>query len=175
MLVLDKNSKSLQNAIAKAKKEQPRVRMVEYGRYEVTTGHSKYEVECKRDDQGRKLVHCTCRDEPNRKETECYHLPPAIQLHSIMAATRKEIKNPPPMCECGKPGYACHNNKWWCIDCIKGALRDGLESLGELDEARTWEKDQEAAEAEAESDAYREMLERDRLDIFGSKGLEQWA
>jgi hypothetical protein len=167
MLVLDKNSKSLQNAIAKARKEQPRVRMIEFGHYEVTTGHSKYEVECKRDEAGRKLVHCTCRDEPNRRETECYHLPPAIQLHSIMAATRKEIENPLPRCDCGKQGFACYNDRFYCITCIKDAMRDGLVDLGELDEARTWEKTQEAADDAADRDEAREMLERDRADLFG--------
>jgi flavodoxin len=188
------NREAFSKAEAKARQIKPRVSIAPnapFGVYTVTGSQGKDYTATFKKHEGHWVASCTCPAHvaDGRRDyvpKPCYHLPAAynaFRLHIKMrqeirasienpawppvTAANTEIEQPPPMCECGKPGYTAHEGRWYCIDCIKGALRDGLESLSELDEARQWEKDQEAAEAEADKDAYEEMMERFRTEVFG--------
>jgi hypothetical protein len=169
-------------AEAKARQIKPRVRVIKFGEYAVDSsdpGHPPYTVKFSKSDTGHWLSSCTCvahvgpeyltEDQRNYRymPKPCYHIVAGYSVHKVEVFKRqqqREQEHPLPRCECGKPGFACHEGRYYCIDCIKGAQRDGLEDLGELDEAR-----QQAIEDEAERDAYREMLqlEKDRSDLFG--------
>jgi hypothetical protein len=160
-------------AEAKARQIKPRVTVVTFGEYRVAGSKgTEYTVRFSKSTTGHWVASCTCPahvadGRPDYVPKPCYHLPSAYSVHAALVYKRqqqREQEHPLPRCECGKPGFACHEDRWFCIGCIEGAQRDGLEDLGELDEAR-----QQAAEDEAELDEVREMLqlERDREDLFG--------
>jgi hypothetical protein len=157
----------------KAREIKPRVRMVKFGTYEVASskpGNPPYTVTFAKQD-GHWIVSCTCPAHTKSQPPKpCFHCPSAYSVHRSEVFKRqqeREEQHPLPKCDCGKQGFALYNDRFYCIDCIKSAMRDGLVDLGELDEARTWEKTQEAADDEAGRDEAREMLERDREDLFG--------
>ncbi len=78
-----KSKHQLTRAIENAKALHPKVRMVEFGEYEVTgsTGNT-YTVLCYRAN-GEKVVDCNC---PSR--VPCKHSAAALQVHVYMAARR---------------------------------------------------------------------------------------
>jgi hypothetical protein len=180
---------SIENRTAWAKAEKrareikPRVRVIEFGVYEVASskpGNPPYTVRFGKN-EGHWVASCTCiahigpaglTDEQRAfyQPKPCLHCVSAYSVHAALVYKRqqqREQEHPLPKCGCGKPGFACHNAKWWCIICIQQAMRDGLVDLAELDEARSWEDTQAQAEADAERAAYEEM-ERDRRDLFGN-------
>ncbi len=78
-----KNKQQMGRAIKNAKALHPKVRMIEFGKYEVSgsTGNS-YTVLCYRAD-GEKIVECNC---PSR--VPCKHSAAALALHVHVAARR---------------------------------------------------------------------------------------
>ena len=79
----------LQNAIKRAKDLHPKVRMQQFGLYEVTGSKGNtYLVSCYRDDQGHKVVECECQ---TRDGVACKHAVAALPLHIYMAATRRQM------------------------------------------------------------------------------------
>jgi hypothetical protein len=166
-------------AEAKARQIKPRVTVVTFGEYRVSAsnGHDFYTVRFAKAANGHWVASCTCpahvgpgtlteEQSIQYKPRACYHIVSGHAAHKVEVFKRqqqREQEHPLPRCECcGKQGFSCYEDRWYCIGCVRGALRDGLVDLGELDEAR-----QQAAEDEAEMDAYREMLEKDRADLFG--------
>jgi hypothetical protein len=75
-------------AIERAKVLHPRVRMIEFGTYEVTGSKagSTYTVKCYRDGRGHKTIDCTCK---TRDGVACKHGMAAVALHIAMAAQRR--------------------------------------------------------------------------------------
>jgi uncharacterized Zn finger protein len=78
-----RNKAQIQNAITNAKALHPKVKMVEFGEYQVTgsTGNV-YTVLCYRAN-GEKMVDCNC---PSR--VPCKHSAAALALHVHVAARR---------------------------------------------------------------------------------------
>jgi len=78
-----RNKEQISKAIENAKALHPKVRMIEFGEYEVTgsTGNI-YRVLCYRAN-GEKIVDCNC---PAR--VVCKHSAAALSLHIAMAAQR---------------------------------------------------------------------------------------
>jgi hypothetical protein len=76
---------NIERAIKSAKALHPKVKMIEFGTYEVTgsTGNT-YTVRCYRK-AGEKIVECNCA---TRDEIACKHSMAAVSLHSAMAAQR---------------------------------------------------------------------------------------
>jgi hypothetical protein len=171
------NREAFAKAEAKARAIKPHVSVVKFGEYRVaaSSGRDFYTVKFTRTTTGHWVASCTCPahvadGRPDYPPKPCYHIPSAYSVHAAQVFKRqqgREEQHPLPKCDCGKQGFALYHDHWYCIDCIKSAMRDGLVDLGELDEARTWEKTQQAADDEADRDAVREMLERDRQDLFG--------
>jgi hypothetical protein len=178
------NREAFARAEQKARQIKPRVRVIKFGEYAVDSsdpGHPPYTVKFSKSDTGHWLSSCTCvahvgpeyltEEQRNYRymPKPCFHIVSGHAAHKVEVFKRqqqREQEHPLPRCECGKPGFACHNAKWWCIICIQQAMQDGLVDLAELDEARSWEDTQAQAEADAERAAYEEM-ERDRRDLFG--------
>ncbi len=78
-----KSIQQLTKAIENARALHPKVRMVEFGEYEVSGSKgSTYTVLCYRSG-GEKIVDCNC---PSR--VPCKHSAAALQVHIYMAATR---------------------------------------------------------------------------------------
>jgi ribosomal protein S27AE len=173
------NREAFARAEAKARQIKPRVRVIKFGEYAVDSsdpGHPPYTVKFSKGEAGHWLSSCTCvahvgpeyltEEQRDRYVPKpCFHIVSGHAAHKVEVFKRqqqREQEHPLPRCECGKPGFACHEDRWYCGECIKGAQRDGLEDLGELDEAR-----QQAIEDEAAGAAYEEMLAKDKADIFG--------
>jgi len=76
----------LEQAIARAKKLHPKVRMIRFGEYIVTGSKAgiEYTVKCFRA-AGQKVVHCSCK---TKDGIACKHGVAAIPLHSFYAAQR---------------------------------------------------------------------------------------
>jgi hypothetical protein len=76
---------NIEKAITNAKALHPKVKMIEFGTYEVTgsTGNT-YTVRCYRK-AGEKIVECNCATRPN---VACKHGLAAVSLHIAMAAQR---------------------------------------------------------------------------------------
>jgi hypothetical protein len=175
------NREAFARAEAKARQIKPRVRVIKFGEYAVDSsdpGHPPYTVKFSKSDTGHWLSSCTCvahvgpeyltEEQRDRYVPKpCFHIVSGHAAHKVEVFKRqqqREQEHPLPRCECGEVGFTEYSGRWYCISCVRGALRDGLEDLGELDEAR-----QQAIEDEAEQDSYREMLqlEKDRSDLFG--------
>lgn len=56
-----KNRQQLENAIAKARKVKPRVRIIAFGVYAVKGSNGNYTVKCERTAKGEKQVLCDCK------------------------------------------------------------------------------------------------------------------
>ncbi len=76
---------NIEKAITNAKALHPKVKMIEFGTYEVTgsTG-STYTVKCYRAN-GEKIVECNCATRPG---VACKHGMAACSLHIALAARR---------------------------------------------------------------------------------------
>jgi hypothetical protein len=80
--------KQLEKAIEKAKKNRPRVEFDCFGRYRVSGGKGGfYTVICRKDNQGIKVVECTCKGGENG--LICYHAAAALSLHIGLARQRQ--------------------------------------------------------------------------------------
>jgi hypothetical protein len=78
-----KSKQQLTKAIENARALHPKVRMIEFGEYEVTGSKGNtYTVLCYRSG-GEKIVDCNC---PSR--VPCKHSAAALQVHVYMAARR---------------------------------------------------------------------------------------
>ncbi len=77
---------SIEPAITNAKALHPKVKMIEFGKYEVAGSKSGsfYTVKCYRQ-FGEKIVECTCK---TRDGIACKHGVAAVSLHIAMAAQR---------------------------------------------------------------------------------------
>lgn len=92
MIVLDKLSK-LNTAAARAAKVDMKLRVTDFGTYEVC-GRSGtwYTVTCRRLEDGQRIVFCSCEDKfPRKPNTACYHMVPAVGAHIILALARRSI------------------------------------------------------------------------------------
>jgi hypothetical protein len=176
------NREAFARAEQKARQIKPRVRVIKFGEYAVDSsdpGHPPYTVKFSKSDTGHWLSSCTCvahvgpeyltEEQRDRYVPKpCFHIVAGYSVHKVEVFKRqqqREQEHPLPRCECcGEQGFSCYKERWYCLTCIKRALRDGLVDLGELDEAN-----QQAIEDEAEQDSVREMLqlEKDRADLFG--------
>lgn len=84
------NLRQLEKAVARCKAYHPRVRVVRFGLYAVTGQHgTDYTVECYRDEQGRRVVACTC---PTRDGVPCKHAAAALQNHAHLVFVRRLIR-----------------------------------------------------------------------------------
>ena len=83
-----KSQEQLTKAIERAKAYKPRVKVVEFGLYNVTgeTGQN-YLVDCHKDAQGRRVVDCNCKGA--QRGYICKHAPAALQVHIYRAAQRQ--------------------------------------------------------------------------------------
>ncbi len=78
-----RNAEQISKAVENAKQLHPKVRMVEFGEYEVSGSKGNtYTVLCYRSG-GEKIVDCNC---PSR--VPCKHSAAALQVHIYMAARR---------------------------------------------------------------------------------------
>ena len=78
-----RNKEQLSRAIANARTLHPKVRMIEFGEYEVSGSKGNtYTVLCYRA-EGEKVVDCSC---PAR--VPCKHAAAALSLHIALAARR---------------------------------------------------------------------------------------
>jgi hypothetical protein len=76
---------NIQKAITNAKALHPKVKMIEFGKYEVTGSLGNiYTVRCYRS-AGEKIVECNCA---TRSGIACKHGMAACSLHIAMAAQR---------------------------------------------------------------------------------------
>jgi 3-keto-L-gulonate-6-phosphate decarboxylase len=82
-----KDKTQLENAIAKARKIKPRVRMIAFGVYAVKGLNGDYTVKCERTAHGEKQVLCDCKG--GASGLVCYHSTAALELHSTIAKHRQ--------------------------------------------------------------------------------------
>jgi len=75
---------NIERAIERARKFHPKVKMIEFGRYEVTGSKGVHTVRCFRDARGQKVVDCDC---PTKDGVACRCGIAAVPLHSYMATT----------------------------------------------------------------------------------------
>jgi hypothetical protein len=76
---------NIERAINNAKALHPKVKMIEFGSYEVTGSKGNaYTVRCYRV-EGEKIVECNCATRPG---VACKHGMAAVSLHIAMAAQR---------------------------------------------------------------------------------------
>jgi hypothetical protein len=76
---------NIQTAITNAKALHPKVKMIEFGKYEVMGSKGNiYTVRCYRQ-FGEKIVECNCATRPG---VACKHGMAAVSLHIAMAAQR---------------------------------------------------------------------------------------
>jgi hypothetical protein len=84
------NLRQLERAIARCHAYRPRVGFVHFGLYTVTGQHgTDYVVACYRDEQGRRVLDCTC---PTRDGVACKHAAAALPLHVYLAASRQRAE-----------------------------------------------------------------------------------
>lgn len=84
------NLRQLEKAIARCQAYRPRVSFVRFGLYSVTGQHgTDYFVACYRDEQGRRVLACTC---PTRDGVPCKHAAAALPLHAYLAAGRQRAE-----------------------------------------------------------------------------------
>lgn len=92
MLILESLSQ-LESAAARAAVKQPKLKVIDFGVYEVSGSKGQwYTVTCKRDGAGTRIVFCSCEDtHPRRGNTVCYHIPPAVGAHILLALARQSV------------------------------------------------------------------------------------
>lgn len=85
-----RDEKQLENAIKKAKKIHPKVKILDFGKYMVTgTKGNLYTVVCKKDERTNlKLIECSCL--AAEKGLPCYHSAVAIAQHLYLAENRQQ-------------------------------------------------------------------------------------
>ena len=117
------NREAFARAEAKARQVRPHVHMVTFGTYEVTgSSGDKYTVRFEKV-EGHWVASCTCPAHTKSQPAKpCYHLPSAYSAHRIQVYIRKqraEEEHPLPVCECGQPGFAHFEGRWWCGECAR--------------------------------------------------------
>lgn len=92
--MIEVNKETIQRAINRSFQRKGRVVMIRFGMYSVTgdTGSINL-VRCFRNEQGRKIVDCTCK--AGRSGMACYHIGGALALHVHIAKQRAEQKPAP--------------------------------------------------------------------------------
>ncbi len=77
----------LEKAIAKAKKIKVQVKFNSFGNYSVKGSTGFYNVICRKDAQGNRIVECGCKGA--EKGLVCYHSAAALSLHVGLAKQRQ--------------------------------------------------------------------------------------
>jgi hypothetical protein len=85
-----KSLNQLEKAVTKARTVKPIVRIISFGLYAVqgSTGNF-YTVECKRNEQGEKVVSCECRGAS--KGLVCFHSASVLELHCTLAKHKATV------------------------------------------------------------------------------------
>jgi hypothetical protein len=82
-----KNLTQLEKAVTKARTVKPIVRIISFGVYAVQGSKGNfYTVECKRNEQGEKVVICECKGA--ERGLVCFHSCSALELHCTIAKHR---------------------------------------------------------------------------------------
>lgn len=84
-----KNREQLQKAEEKAKQRKPKVKMIEFGRYLVSSSEGGfYQVTCRKNENGEKVVSCACK---TKDGVVCYHAVACIGLHIVLAEQNSQV------------------------------------------------------------------------------------
>lgn len=85
-----REEKQLENAIKKAKKVHPKVKILDFGKYMVTGSKGNlYTVVCRKDERtNQKVIACSCL--AAEKGLACYHSAVAIAQHMYLAENRRQ-------------------------------------------------------------------------------------
>lgn len=85
-----REEKQLENAIKKAKKVHPKVKILDFGKYMVTGSKGNlYTVVCRKDERTNlKVIACSCLAAD--KGLPCYHSAVAIAQHIYLAENRRQ-------------------------------------------------------------------------------------
>ncbi len=83
---------AMEKAITKARTVKPRVRVVRFGRYEVTNKQTgaTYFVTCERRN-GKRFAACTCK--AGERGNACYHVAAAVSAHIQIATEAASFTN----------------------------------------------------------------------------------
>ncbi len=83
---------AMEKAITKARTVKPRVRVVRFGRYEVTNKQTgaTYFVTCERRN-GKRFAACSCK--AGERGNACYHVASAASVHIQLAAEAASFTN----------------------------------------------------------------------------------
>lgn len=92
MLILE-NLSQLDKARERAMKKRPAVKVIIYGTYQVQGSSGNwYEVTCRKNEHGQKIVFCSCEDRYPRKVGDvCYHIPVAVGAHILLSLSLDSI------------------------------------------------------------------------------------
>lgn len=92
MIVLTHLSQ-LNVAASRASKLNPKLRVKDFGEYEVSGSSGNwYLVTCRKMADGSKLVACSCEEKfPRRSGIPCYHMVPAVGAHILLAIARRSV------------------------------------------------------------------------------------
>lgn len=93
MVVLE-NLSQLAVAAQRARKvKNLRTRIIDFGVYDVSgDSGTVYRVECKKMEDGTKLVWCSCEEKYPRKPGQvCYHIVPAVGAHMLLAIAQRSV------------------------------------------------------------------------------------
>jgi acetolactate synthase small subunit len=85
-----RDEKQLENAIKKAKKIHPKVKVLDFGKYMVTGSKGNlYTVVCRKDERtNQKVIACSCL--ASEKGLPCFHSAVAIAQHIYLAQNRQQ-------------------------------------------------------------------------------------
>ncbi len=92
-VIILKDITQLDAAAKKAAKADIRIRIIEFGKYEVRgdTGNW-YTVICRKLEDGTRLVDCSCAERyPRRADQACYHMIPAVGSHILLAIAKRTV------------------------------------------------------------------------------------
>lgn len=93
MLILQSLAQ-LDAATSRAAVKKPHLQVIDFGEYRVSGSNGAwYTVTCKRDGAGNRLVYCSCEEKyPRKGNTVCYHIPPAVGAHMLLAIARQSAQ-----------------------------------------------------------------------------------
>jgi hypothetical protein len=85
-----KSLNQLEKAVTKARTVKPIVRIISFGVYSVRGSKGNfYTVECKRNEQGEKVVICQCRGA--ERGLVCFHSASVLELHCTLAKHKATV------------------------------------------------------------------------------------
>ncbi|SRR5260221_10112564 len=89
-MVIFENLKQLENARVKMMKAKPELDLIMFGCYKVYGSKgNEYQVTCKIDGSGKRLVFCSCEEKfPRKLNHACYHIAAALSLHLYLCEGR---------------------------------------------------------------------------------------